>query len=826
VLLTSYSFWSLLWVVPFGVVVGCVEAVGDLLTGRARRARAAVTGWFWNLFHFRRLRASRKRTQSLREVRDRDLRELQVGSATRLNAFFVHHLHSDDRLRSLSTRGRSAVDTVSDTMRGPAAVAFLAFLALVVIGSRDFIGKGVPGIGTLVPWPTVGDLFNGFGSAWRYTGLGSQSAAPPLLALMGTLGGVLLGSVGLARTLVVMAALPLGAVGAYRFSRRLVGLRGPALAAGVAYGVNPVARNAVATGRFGPLMLFVLLPFVLNRIVSLARLDADIATATGAARTDAGQADSRATARASAGARRRGRLLRLSLLVALAAACYPIAPALIVVAAATFVLAAPVARSWAASIRALVLALVAALAAVVVLFPWPLAYATPHLDAASLGFAYRSELDLSQVLRFQAGPSGTGWLMWGLIVAAAVPVFLATGARLAWAARGWILAIVGWAIVWVPSQVAPERQMLAPEAGLTLAALGLAVAVGIGASVLVDGIRSFRFGWRQPAAIIGGIALFLPMLSFVADATDGRWHAPRTGWVDSLEFTDALVAKGQFRMLWLGDPSVLPLDPVVLPDGTAYTLTRNSPGNSVASLRAPEDDADHVLDSAIGLARDGLTNRLGRLIAPMGVRWVALPSTQGPDGGAAPVPLRGWQRALDGQLDLARLRAASGLVLYENLAWIPLRASVPRDSAREIPRGGVDPIHAALATDLTAAVPLAPGAAAPAGAVLWSEAFNDDWDASAAGKSLTHFRAFGWENGYQVTRRGAVSISFGAQWQRWALLGVSLLIWLFVAWRWRRTRVRWEPLTAPVERRQRDRGSRDDALSGALDDETYWWERV
>ena len=42
----------------------------------------------------------------------------------------------------------------------------------------------------------------------------------------------------------------------------------------------------------------------------------------------------------------------------------------------------------------------------------------------------------------------------------------------------------------------------------------------------------------------------LPILAFTADAADGRWHAPRTGWVDSLAFTGELTSKGQFRTLW------------------------------------------------------------------------------------------------------------------------------------------------------------------------------------------------------------------------------------------------------------------------------------
>ena len=45
---------------------------------------------------------------------------------------------------------------------------------------------------------------------------------------------------------------------------------------------------------------------------------------------------------------------------------------------------------------------------------------------------------------FHSGAQGAGWAMWGLLIAAAVPLFTATGPRLAWAARGWMLALLGW----------------------------------------------------------------------------------------------------------------------------------------------------------------------------------------------------------------------------------------------------------------------------------------------------------------------------------------------------------------------------------------------
>jgi hypothetical protein len=249
VLLTSYSFGTLLWLVPFGIVVAMVEALGDLLTGHPTRARAALSGWFFNLVHFRRLRKSRKRTQKLRHLHDRDLRELQINTGTRLSVWFSHHVHGEGRLRDLGLASRDAVDSVADGMRAPAAIAFAVFLVLVVFGSRGLISHGVPAIGTFGTWPGVSELFNAFGSGWRYTGLGSASPAPPVFALMGAAGTVLLGAVSLARTIVVVGAIPLGAVAAYRLGNRVIGLRGPALAVGLAYGINPTARNAIAEGR-------------------------------------------------------------------------------------------------------------------------------------------------------------------------------------------------------------------------------------------------------------------------------------------------------------------------------------------------------------------------------------------------------------------------------------------------------------------------------------------------------------------------------------------------------------------------------------------------
>jgi GT2 family glycosyltransferase len=815
VLLTSYSLPTLLWLVPVGIVVGVIEAVGDLVTGRPRRALAAIGAWIVNLMHFRSWRASRRRAQKIRHVHDRDLRELQVGSTTRLNLFLAHHVRGDDRVQSFSERGRAAVDSMSDGVRTPAAIAFFVFLVLVLVGSRQLVTQGVPSIGTMIAWPSVGDLLDSFGSAWRYTGLGSASPAPALLALMGGAGGAVLGSVGLARTLVVVLAMPVGAFAAYRLAYRVMGIRGPALAAGLVYGVNPVARNAIAEGRLGPLVLFATLPILLSQLVSMARVTEDLDTVDGAATTPATP-------------RRRGRLLRFAILLAFTTAWYPLTPVYLLVAVAAVIVVSPFTGGVGRALRALGLLLAGSLGAIVLLFPWPLSYiestGQPTARLTALGFVFRPALDLSDVLRFHTGPAGAGWAMWGLLAAAAVPLFVATGPRLAWATRGWALALAGWAVVWVPARFAPNVSVPAPEAGLTLAALGLAIALGIGVSVLIDGIHTFRFGWRQPAAIIGSVAILLPVLGFVADTVDGRWGAPESDWGESLAFTSSLASRGEFRMLWVGNPEVLPLDPVVLPSGTAYSLTRNGPGDSTELLRAPEHDADTVVDASLELTEDGLTNRLGRLLAPAGVRYVVVPASQGRGGGAQAPASPAVRRGLAGQLDLARLRSLdANFVMYENLAWIPLRAVVTGAAADDVPVGDVAPVPAALGADMSGNAEPANGTVVP-GIVLWGEAYDSAWAADANGHALAHQQTFGWSNGFTLRQRGEVSIAFDEQWVRWATLAISVVVWLIVIVWWRRTRAPRRPdLVASRERRERSR--RPDPLAEVLAEDADWWEQ-
>jgi GT2 family glycosyltransferase len=750
--LLCYARGTLVWLVPWAFLLTLGEAVLLTVTRRRRAAWHALGAWWWNLRRFGALRRARRRVQARRRVPDGELRELQVGVGTRLRAWLTTHVHAEERIREFSDASRDWTDATMAGLRQPVAIAAVVVLFVYLLGSRDLVLDRVPAIGSLSEWPGVSDLWSSYASGWRYTGLGSSSAAPPALALMGSLGTVLLGAVGFARTLLVVGAIPLGALGAYKLARPLAPAALPAVATAIAYVATPVPRNAIANGRLGPLVLFGLAPFLVSFLLR--------ASSTGAARPKS----------------RFRVLVGLSVLTALAAACF--VPALLFLPAASvaLLLAVPLVGGGGAAIRAVGSTVVATVGAAILLVPWPFAY-TDRPDAASLGFQFHVDLSLSEVLRLQSGPNGGGWAGWGFLIAAAFVLAAGGGLRLAWAARAWMLTVVGFALAWLPGRFTSDLRTPAPEAALTLAALGLALAIGLGVSARGSDLAAFRFGWRQPALVAAALAAVAIVGGFAADAVDGRWRAPASDWPSQLAFTESESVKGGFRILWLGDPAVLPGDPAVIPDGLGYVLTRDGPGDARELLRAPEHRADTLVTEAIEHTVDGDTGRFGNLLAPMGVRYVAVTERAAPGGGAS-APQPALLDALENQLDLSRRRTETGMTLYENEAWAPTRAVVPE--GEDVPLDSEDPTAAALRADLSGAEPVGSGPVEP-GTVLWSEANDSEWTATAEGEELDHVEPFGWSNGYELGAEDAVAIRYEGQTLRYALIAVSLALWAAAA---------------------------------------------
>jgi GT2 family glycosyltransferase len=792
VLLTCYSLATLVWVVPVGLMLSLAEVVFYLPTSRRRLAFASFGAWWWNALHAGQLRGSRRRAQALRSIGDAELRELQVGPSARFGAFLTQH-HAEERLQAIGERSRDVVSSVTDALRHPASIAFAVFALLLVVGSRTILSSGVPDFGTLVEWPGVRSMADAFGSAWRYTGMGSTTAPPPALVMTSALGTVLFGSVGLARTLVVVGAFAIGAAGAYRLARTIGVGYGVAVVTSLAYGANPVPRNAIAHGRLGPLVLFALLPYLVALLLRCGEF------------------------RELAAIGKRP-LLGLVLVTAVAGAWYP--PALLVPASVGLVLLVTSALTGgsAAAARATGAALAAAAGAALLLAPWSASFADVGDDPAAFGIALRPHLDLWQVLRFQSGPAGAGVASWGLLVAALAALALARGSRLTWAVRAWGLVVAGFALVYLPARFAPGAAVAAPEAGLAIAALGAAVAAGIGVGTLVDEMRGARAtDWRRGVSLAACAGVVLLGLGFAADAIDGRWHAPDHTWAETLAFTSDRQFEGGFRVLWLGDAAALPLDPIEVRGSLSYVLTRNGPGDGRELWRAPAHAADDFVTRAVAAAVDGRTSRLGRALSSLGVRYVAMPVRDAPQGTRFRPP-PGTADALGAQLDLNRLNTDGGLVLYENAAWVPARADLAgRD--RPLPTTPADPLRSTVDTPLRGAEPLG-DASVPAGTVLLSEAYDGGWHAEAPAGQLEHRPAFGVVNQFDHPRASTVDVGHDGQGRRYLLVAGQVALWLLALGWWGSGRRRRRPPPPARVRDVADRPARlpDDPF---LDDD-YW----
>ena len=176
-------------------------------------------------------------------------------------------------------------------------------------------------------------------------------------------------------------------------------------------------------------------------------------------------------------------------------------------------------------------------------------------------------LGFGQVLRFDTGPVGHGALGWALLVAAALPLVIGRGWRLAWAARLWVVAIVFFWLTWAGGR--GWIPALPAEVGLAPAAAALAGSVALGAVAFELDLPGYRFGWRQLAAAVAGLALAVSSIPMLIASGQGRWHLPTADASSVLAFLPNSQS-GDYRVLWVGAPDALPLAGRPLDSGIGY----------------------------------------------------------------------------------------------------------------------------------------------------------------------------------------------------------------------------------------------------------------
>jgi GT2 family glycosyltransferase len=776
VLLSSTSLGGLLVALPKLAVVNLLEVVYTLIVGRTRNARDIVAAWTWNLRRIGELREARQHVRGFRRVSDREVRNFMSRGSARLSQFVRGQLGGgEDRLASWARSGRDASVALRSGALRFSISAWGFVLLLLVAGSRHLITRGLPAVGELVPFsssPT--DLLREFASGWRRAGLGSEAPAPTAFGLFGVAGYVFFGAMGALRTVVTVGLIPLGALGIYRLTGPL-GSRYAQIAALLTYVANPLPYNALANGQWGALALYASVPTMVSLLARAGRLapygDHGGDLGPGVVHRSFGQL-----------------VLRLGLLTALVATIAPVAIGF-VVAVAVLLLAGSVLVYRVRGTGGLFSAgVAAALVAIVLHLPWSIDFFLPGTPLSSFtGLqAPARYADLGKLLRFEVGPLGAAPLGWAFLVAAALPLLIGSGQRHRWAVRSWSMALGSFALAWAsqrgtfPFALPPVQELLVP------AAVGLSFATAMGVSAFQVDLPGYRFGWRQLASGIAGAAVAVGLVPVIGGAFDGRWSMPAGDHPRALGFIDQENEGEPFRVLWLGNPAALPLGSWELTDDLAYGTTDDGNPRLEDLLVGSDDGRTSLIADAVDLARHGETARLGRLLAPMGVRYVVVPERLAPapfateDLPATPALLS----TLDAQLDLEPLDVPAGLHVWRNQAFLPTRAGFAADDAPDTGGG----IASAANLDLTAGTEVLRDASGALGwtgpldadsTVLFSASHSAHWKLTVDGEAVEHSKAFEWANRYTTTTAGEGHLSYETSPLRYLMVAAQGLVWLW-----------------------------------------------
>ena len=731
----NVPFVPMLFLVTGGVIGSLVRAAYFLVTKQQRRAWDHLGAVAWLLRHpillwraRRRRAADRKRAWSILRgqlPRSRTLARLAESAAGLLSGApaydsgGLHHALVDEVGEDLPLPAADSAVRRAATSPGFLLCAGLTVIALVA--ERSLVGSVLTGSGTLsggalVPaWGGASDLWREYLAGYHDAGLGSAVSTPPYIGVMAVLATVLAGKPWLAVDVLLFASVPVAGLTAFLATRRLTSVLVARIWLAATYALLPVAMGAVAAGRIGTLVAFVLLP-----LIGLV------------------------AGRMLAGPPRRARRAAWAagLLIAVAAAFVPLIWPLAVVAVAGLIAARP----WAGR-GSLINAAIVAVVPAVVLLPWTFQLFTStsalFLEAglqrpglASAGLRPESLLLLS--------PGGPGlppaWVTAGLVL----PAFCALLARkrMPVVYAGWATALGGLVVALVVSRVrvtSPDGTAISAwpgvatavaAAGLLLAAAPLIEAAGLALGRTADRRPGGRFpGGRRGLAALGGLAVAASAPVLAA----GYW-----------------LTAGVNGPVTAAGPQILP--PFVAsssagPDRTRTLILRpDGAGLSYTVLR----DTDPVLGEPELTESSAATRELNGVVA-------SLSAAAGGDGGDAgqalsqfdigyvllPAPVdQTLARRLDGAAGLAQLTTASAYDLWQ-VAGTVARARV------NSPDGAVVALASGQIGVNTAVPP------ATSGTLVLAEAAGG-WSATLNGRPLAALTspADGWAQGFVLPAGG------------------------------------------------------------------------
>ena len=739
----NLPFWPMLGTLAGGVAGSLVRAAWCLLTKQQRKAAAHLGAVAWVLRHPLLLRRERRRRAANRKhgyavlrgqlPRARTLGRLAESAMGMLsrgsgyNSGGLHHAMVDEPDDDLPLPATDSV--IRRVLTSPGVLLFAGLAVVALVAERSLTGSVLSGSatfggGALVPsYSGAGSLWHEYLAGYHDTGIGSAASTPAYVGVLAVLSTLFGGKPWLATDMLLLGCVPLAGMTAFLATRRLTSVLPARVWIAASYALLPVATGAVAAGRIGTVVAFVLLPLI--GVLAGRVLTGNRRIATRAA-------------------------WAAGLLTAVTAAFVPLAWPVAVIAA----VAAAAAWSWLGP-RTVINAWIVAVVPGVLLIPWTFHLVTspsaffgeagvvrPGLAAAIL--RPRSLLLLS--------PGGPGlppaWVTAGLVLPAFAALLFRRRAALVY--TGWGVALGGLVLALVVSRA----RLTPPQGGAAVSAWpGLAIAIAaagllLAATPLVETIgraltgqagrgradpdRSGR-GWRYLASVAGLAAVVsAPALAagyWLADGLDGPVTAARPPILPAFV---AAASAGPDRARTL----VLRQESGGQHAGSlSYAILRAAdpvPGEPELAETAASRNALESVVASLPAAGTGDAGDTGHALSQFGIGYILLPDPT--------------DQALASQLNAAAglqpLTTSSSYDLWQVSGPVArVRVVTPAGTAVPVPSGPVG-------VNTT----LAPGTS---GTLVLAEAAGG-WSATLDGKPLTRLAApvDGWAQGFTLPAGG------------------------------------------------------------------------
>ena len=181
----------------------------------------------------------------------------------------------------------------------------------------------------------------------------------------------------------------------------------------------------------------------------------------------------------------------------------------------------------------------------------------------------------------------------------------------------------------------------------------------------------------------------------------------------------------------------------------------------------------------------GSTQRVGRLLAPLGIRYLIVPEFDDVVSTTTdPLELpTGLVDAMDQQLDIVSIQGVPTVELFENTSWIPTYSVLTGDTADASRTAGNE---ALVRADLTSVAPAFSGTDArssatmevPVGTVHVAVPFDTNWRLEVDGSEIAARRAFGTTTAFDVETAGTATLSYSTPGSRTVALLVQFLLWI------------------------------------------------